>query len=144
MFKVNIYLESSIKGPGKRSGWNAAVIEYIDKQGTAQTREDFSWEAETTYHRSILCALIKVLKRLNTSCSLTIYTDSIYIKNQVETNLERWKANGFLNAKKEPIKNREEWKEVAKLLSGQKFKIEVQKEHAYSVKMRKKAEELFE
>lgn len=143
MFEVNIYLETSLKGPGTRKGWYAAVVEYIGKDKKAVTREDFEWKKETTYHKSVLCALEKSLKRLNASCFLKIYTDSVFVKNSVETNLERWKSNGFTNAKGEPIKNQEEWRELAKLLGGHKVEFRITKRHAYSVWMRNQAQERF-
>ena len=61
MFEVNIYIETSMKGPGTRKGWYAAVLEFI-KNGKSITREDFAFEKETTYHKSVLCALTKSLK----------------------------------------------------------------------------------
>lgn len=141
MFEVNIYLETSLKGPGTRKGWYAAVLEFI-KNGKAITREDFVLEKETTYHKSVLCALAKSLKRLNASCHLNIYTDSIFVKNSVENNLSTWKANGYLNIKAEPIKNQEEWREVGRLLSGHNVKFRITKRHSYSVWMREKAKNL--
>lgn len=141
MFEVNIYLETSLKGPGTRKGWYGAVLEFI-KQGKSITREDFAFEKETTYHKSILCALTKSLKRLNTSCHINIYTDSVFVKNSIENNLERWRENGYQNIKGEPIKNQEEWCEVGRLLSAHKIEFRITKRHAYSVWMREQAKSL--
>ena len=135
MFTVSIYLETSIKGPSVKDGWYAAVIEYVNKNRKAEIREDYVLEKVTTYHKSILCALIKALKRLNASCELKIYTDSIFLKRNVENNIEMWKKNGFLNAKGEPIKNKDEWKEVAKLLAGHKVEFRITNRHLYSMRM---------
>lgn len=140
MFEVNIYLETSLKGPGTRKGWYAAVVEYIDRRRHAQTREEFVQEEETTYHKSTLCALIKALKRLNTSCDLKIYTDSSYLQNNVENNVDKWKKNGFVNVKGEAIKNQEEWKELVQLISGHKIEFRITKRHLYTVWMRNEAE----
>ena len=141
MFEVNIYIETSLKGPGTRKGWYAAVLEFI-KNGKAITREDFVYEEATTYHKSVLCALIKSLKRLNASCHLNIYTDSIFVKNSVENNLDTWKANGYLNIKEKPIKNQEEWREVGRLLSGHDVKFRITNRNPYTVWMREKAKSL--
>lgn len=141
MFEVNIYIETSLKGPGKREGWYAAVLEFI-KNGKAITREDFVREKETTYHKSVLCALIKALERLNSSCNLNIYTDSIFVQNSIEKNLPIWKGNGFVNAKGELVKNYSEWKEVARLISGHNVKFRITNRHLYTVEMRKKAKML--
>lgn len=123
MFEVSIYLETSIKGPGTRKGWYASTLEYLDRNRHAVTREDYVLEEQTTYNKSILCALTKSLKRLNASCFVNIYTGSNYLKNNVENHLPVWKKNGFLNAKGKPVKNQEEWREISQLLSGHKVRF---------------------
>lgn len=143
MFEVNIYLETSLKGPGTREGWYEAVLEYIDRKHHAVTREDYVWEKETTYHKSTLCALAKALKRLNASCFVNIYMDSAFVKNSIETNLDRWKENGFVNVKGEPVKNQEEWREVARLLAGHKLKFRMTKRNPYSGWMQTEAKKRF-
>lgn len=141
MFEVNIYLETSLKGPGTRMGWYAAVLEFL-KDGKAITREDFVMERETTYHKSVLCALIRALERLNASCHLNIYTDSEFVKNSVENHLDRWKKNGYQNAKGEPIKNQAEWREIGRLLGGHNVTFRITRRHLYTVWMREKAKTL--
>ena len=75
MFEVNVFLETSMKGPGTRKGWYAAVVEYQTKRNGIQTREFFSRMEETTYNKSALLGLIEALKILNVECDLKIYTD---------------------------------------------------------------------
>lgn len=135
MFEVNIYIETSLKGPGIRKGWYAAVVEYKTKNHGIQTREDFVMEEETTFHKSALRALIKSLKRLNTSCNLTIHTDSMHLVNSYDHHLHIWEENNFLNAKNQPVKNQEEWKTVSRLLKGHKVLFVYEKNHAYTLWM---------
>lgn len=135
MFEVNIYIETSLKGPGTRKGWYAAVVEYIGKNKKPVTREDFCEEEETTFHRSALRALIKSLKRLNTSCNLTIHTDNIHLVSSFDHHLSTWEENGFINAKNQPIRNQEEWKEVSRLLKGHKVLFVYEKNHKYTQHM---------
>lgn len=142
MKEVNIYLETSMKGPGTRIGWHAAVVEYEKKNGDMETREDFGQE-ETTYHKSVLTALIKALKRLNVECSVTVYTDCQLIKTSFENHLPKWKENGFLNIKGEPIKNQEEWKELAAVAEKHEMDFVITKKHYYSSWMRTEAENRF-
>ena len=143
VFEVNIYLETLLKGPVVKDGWYAAVLEYKSKSGKTTTREDFEWQKDTTYHRQILCAFLKSLKRLNASCIVNIYSDSIYLKNGIEKNLSTWKSNGYINAKGEQIKNIQEWKEIAKLISGHKIKFHVSKRHTYTIQMMEEAKKRF-
>lgn len=139
MFEVNIYIETSLQGPGRRKGWYAAVTECRTKSKKVHIREDFEKEEETTYHRSTLRALIKSLKRLNASCNLTIHTGDMYVITNHDQRLEEWEGNGFLNSRDEPISNREEWKEVSKLLKGHKVLFVWEKNHAYTERIKEKA-----
>lgn len=140
MFEVNIYLETSLKGPGTRKGWYAAVIECTKKDGSIHKREDFVMEEALTYHRSVLLALLKSLKRLNASSDLTIHTDSSYLISNIERNLERWRGNGFRNIKGEPVKNQTEWQQVDKLLKGHKVSFVCEKRNKYTALMLKNVE----
>lgn len=139
MFEVNIYLETSLKGPVTKDGWHAAVLEFVKKDGNTTTREDFERETSTTYHRQCLRALIKALKRLNASCIVHIYSDSVYVENGIMKNLKRWKSNGFLGADGESLKNVQEWKEIASLTSAQKLIFHREKRNAYSAWMQQEA-----
>lgn len=140
MYKVDIYLETSLKGPGTRRGWYAAVIECTKKDNSVYWKGDFAQEESITYHKSVLLALLKSLNRLNASSDLTIHTDSYYLITNIEQgHLERWSKNGFLNIKGEPIKNQNEWKEVARLLKGHKVSFCYEKRNKYSAKMHERS-----
>lgn len=147
MFEVKIYIETSLKGPvrtGEKEGWYAAVVEYKKKDGEIETREDFVREEKTTYHRSVLCALLKSLKRLNKECVLEIRTDSTYLSNNYKNgNLEMWKNNDFRNVKGEKIKNRDLWREISAELDKHEVEIIHEKRHEYSEWMRQQAKERF-
>ena len=143
MFEVNIYLETSLKGPIVRDGWYAAVLEYKSKSGKTTTREDFEWQTQTTYHRQSVCALLKSLKRLNANCIVNVYTDCVYLKNGIENYLSRWKSNGWINEKGNIIKNAQEWKEIATLISSHKITIHREKRHPYTEWMMEEAKKRF-
>ena len=53
MKQVSIYLESDCTAFRKHKRICGYVLEYIKKNGDAETREEFR-EAEGTYHREIL------------------------------------------------------------------------------------------
>lgn len=140
MFKVNIYLETSMKGPGTRKGWYAAVVEYQTKRDEIVTKEFFSEMVETTYNKSALLGALEALKMLNVECILTIYTDSVYMVSPFSNgNLKRWIANGFLNVKGEPIKNQKEWQQLTEQLKRHTFKFIHTKRNPYSSWMMEEA-----
>lgn len=140
MFKVNVYIETSMKGPGIRSGWYASIIEYQMKNGVIHKRFDFGMGESLTYHKSVLLALGMSLKRLNASSYLTIHTDSQHVVGTIRRgSLETWRENDFQSSRGREIKNCEEWKIVDKLLKGHKVEFELTKSNKYSEELREEA-----
>lgn len=141
MFEVNIYLETSMKGPGTRMGWYAAVVEYQTKNHGIQTREFFSEMVETTYNKSALLGALEALKILNVECILKIHTDSVYMVSSFHNgNLARWKKNGFLNVKGDKIKNQSEWQQLSELIEKHQYEFVYAKHHSYTKWMMEEAQ----
>lgn len=144
MFEVDIYIETSIKGPGRRKGWYAYVLEYQTRRNGIQTREDFGVQESTTYLQSGLLAMINALKRLNASCIVNIHTDNIFVKNMVDRKmLKEWKRNGWLNASGDTVANKQEWQRLEQLMSGNKVEFFQEKRNAYSAWMQEEAKRRF-
>lgn len=47
---------------------------------------------------------------------LKIYSDSAYTINGITNWINGWRANGWINSKKEPVKNKELWQELDNLV----------------------------
>lgn len=108
MKSVKIYIGTQLKGPCIRDGAYAGIVEYMTGAGPV-TREITGMEQETTYYRSVLLAIVESLKILKVACSVTIYTDCVFVKNTAERgNPETWR--------------RAEWKK-GKRGSGEKQRI---------------------
>lgn len=145
MFRVNIYIETSIKGPGTRSGWYAAIIEYQMKNGFIHKRFDFGMGDDLTYHKSVLLVLGMSLLRLTSSSYLTIHTDSQYLIGIIERGtLEKWRKNNFKNSRGMDVKNLEEWKLLDKRLKGHKVEFHLTKGNKYSDELREKTVKRYE
>ncbi len=95
-------------------GWGA-VLEY---QGT--TKELFGGTRNTTNNRMEMTALIEALKALKTKdISLEIYSDSAYVVNCFQQGWHRkWRVNGWMNSKKEPVENMDLWQELLLLIDS--------------------------
>lgn len=95
-------------------GWGA-VLEY---QGT--TRELFGGERDTTNNRMELTALIEALKALKSkNLALEIFSDSAYVINCFQQGWHlKWRMNGWMNSKKEPVENQDLWQELISLLDA--------------------------
>ena len=55
-------------------------------------------------------AVVEALKCIETTSSITLYTDSKYIINGISSWIYRWKENNWTSSNKRPIKNIDLWK----------------------------------
>jgi ribonuclease HI len=95
-------------------GWGA-VLEY---QGT--TKELFGGMKNTTNNRMEMTALIEALKALKTKdVQIEIYSDSAYVINCFQQGWHnKWRVNGWINSKKEPVENKDLWQELLALIES--------------------------
>ena len=69
-------------------------------------------EADTTNNRMELFAAIAALEALARPSSITVITDSAYVKNGVTTWVHGWKKNGWKTSAKKPVKNVDLWQRL--------------------------------
>ena len=84
------------------------------KEGDAVVKERAlqGGEAQTTNNRMELLAAINALESLQRSSTITIVTDSNYVKNGITGWIFGWKKNGWKNAAKKPVANAELWQRL--------------------------------
>lgn len=99
-------------------------ISFVDAKGKTHERSSQTL-VKASANQKELYAIIEALKALHTSCNIVIHTDSNYIVSAINTWLDRWQQNRFINAKGQNCKNKELWQEY--LLLAQKHRIEVKK-----------------
>lgn len=115
MKEVTIYTDGACRGNGKEDTIGGLGIVLIYNDNIKEIKEAFT---NTTNNKMELMAVIKALSLLKESCSVKLYSDSAYVVNAVNSNwTESWLKNNWKNSKKEPVKNRELWEELLKLLS---------------------------
>ena len=104
---VTIYTDGSCDTSSGRGGW-AYLLEH---QGRTKTASGF--EAGTTNNRMELTAAVRALEALKEPCSVTLVTDSEYLKKAFTDGwLRRWQANGWRTASRQPVKNQDLWLEL--------------------------------
>jgi ribonuclease HI len=108
---VEIYTDGACKGNPGPGGWGV-LLRY---QGTEKTLH--GGEEHTTNNRMELMAAIKGLQALSRSCEVVLYTDSQYVKKGMSEWLKTWKIKGWVNSKKEPVKNVDLWQQLDQLAS---------------------------
>ena len=108
MSNIEIFTDGACKGNPGDGGWGAIVR--IDGD------EQFLWggEKETTNNRMEMMAAIKALEFLQDSSSLTLTTDSGYVKDGITKWLENWKRNSWKTSARKPVKNKDLWQELDK------------------------------
>jgi len=95
-------------GPG---GWGV-LMRAMDGNKIVRERELHGGEALTTNNRMELMAAISALETLTRAATLTIVTDSAYVKNGVTQWIHGWKRNGWKTADRKPVKNAELWQRL--------------------------------
>ncbi len=101
--RIEIYTDGACKGNPGPGGWGV-LLRY---KGVEKTLH--GGETHTTNNRMELMAAIKGLEALNRPCIIDLYTDSQYVRQGMTEWLSGWKKNGWLNSKKEPVKNADLW-----------------------------------
>ena len=109
-----LYTDGGCHGNPGPGGW-AFVLEYDGKRV-----ERNGAEYETTNNRMELQAVIAGLSYVNEigtrpvgsteeRGSVTVYTDSQYVKNGITSWIHNWLRNGWRTSAKKPVKNRDLW-----------------------------------
>jgi ribonuclease HI len=102
--QVIIYTDGGCHGNPGVGGWAAVLL------NGKHRKEIHGGEPATTNNRMELRAAIESLNLLNKPCSVTIHTDSQYVRNGITKWLFGWKRNQWLTASKQPVKNADLWR----------------------------------
>jgi len=101
--RVEIFTDGACKGNPGPGGWGAVI-----RAGTHE-KEISGGEPLTTNNRMELLAAIRALEALNRPCQVTLYTDSIYLRDGITKWIHGWRRNGWRTADKKPVKNADLW-----------------------------------
>jgi len=102
--RVEIFTDGACRGNPGPGGW-AAIL-----RSGGHEKEIFGGEPATTNNRMEMTAAIKALEALKKGSDVTLYTDSRYVMDGLQSWLPRWKANGWKTADKKPVKNDDLWR----------------------------------
>ena len=110
MEKVTIYTDGACSGNPGPGGW-AAILMYKGIE-----KEISGGEKNTTNNIMELTAAVRGLQLLKYPCEVQLYSDSAYVVNCFNQGwIYNWRKNGWKNASKEPVKNKELWEELYEL-----------------------------
>lgn len=117
--KVIIYTDGAAKGNPGRAGW-AAVFLLSQNSGEPRALVEIGGNAEhATNNQMELTAPIEALKHIKNKFSnvknIEIVSDSKYVILGITEWIVGWMNNGWRNAAKKPVVNRELWEELYEL-----------------------------
>lgn len=108
--RLSIYTDGACSGNPGVGGW-AAVLIYGE-----HIKELSGGEQHTTNQRMELIAAIQALQALKRPCRVRLHSDSAYLVNAFREGwIDRWKVNGWINSKKQPVENQDLWEILLQL-----------------------------
>ena len=111
MVDLVAYTDGACSGNPGPGGWGVLMQAKRGAEGIKQ-RELSGGEALTTNNQMELMAAITALETLEKPSTITIVTDSQYVKNGVTGWIFGWKKNGWKTSAKKPVKNVELWQRL--------------------------------
>ncbi len=106
MDKVEIHTDGACRGNPGPGGWGAIL------RAGKHEKEIYGAEAQTTNNRMELMAAIRALETLKHACTVSLTTDSEYLRKGITEWLPDWKRRGWKTAAKKPLKNVDLWQRL--------------------------------
>lgn len=115
--KITIFCDGACSGNqfGENVGGWGAILSYKGK-----SKELYGGQKNTTNQRMEITACIKALQQLKRKdLPVEIRSDSAYLVNCMRAKwYEQWQRNGWKNARKEPVENKDLWQKLLRLVLG--------------------------
>ncbi|WP_299288497.1 ribonuclease HI [uncultured Tateyamaria sp.] len=111
MAELFAYTDGACSGNPGPGGWGA-LLRAMDGTTVIKERALKGGEALTTNNKMELMAAISALEALDKPSTITVVTDSNYVKNGITSWIHGWKRNGWKNAAKKPVANVELWQRL--------------------------------
>ena len=109
---VEVYTDGACSGNPGIGGWGVVIL--IDDNKPIHLHGGMN---HTTNNQMEMNAIIQALKYFDDPISFTLYTDSKYVKDGIQSWIINWKNKGWKTASKKPVKNKELWIELDSQIS---------------------------
>ncbi len=123
------YTDGACSGNPGPGGWGALLIAR-DGSKVVKERELKGGEKDTTNNRMELLAAINALEALERPSTLTVITDSAYVKGGITGWMFGWRKNGWKTSTKKPVKNVDLWQRLDEAQARHQVTWEWVKGHA--------------
>ena len=111
MPEIIAYTDGACSGNPGPGGWGV-ILQAKDGLVLIKERELFGGEKDTTNNRMELIAAISCLESLDKPTTLTLFTDSNYVKGGITEWMKTWKKNEWKTTGKKSVKNVDLWKRL--------------------------------
>ena len=111
MLELKAFTDGACSGNPGPGGWGV-VLQAISVGEIVKERELSGGAGETTNNQMELMAAISALETLDRASTITVVTDSSYVKDGVSAWIHGWKRNGWKTAAKKTVKNVELWQRL--------------------------------
>ncbi len=105
------YTDGACSGNPGPGGWGA-LLQARDGDTLVKERTLSGGEAHTTNNRMELMAAISALEALDKPSTITVITDSAYVKGGITEWISGWKRRGWKTSTNKPVKNDALWRRL--------------------------------
>ncbi|BEU86553.1 hypothetical protein TAMA11512_00170 [Selenomonas sp. TAMA-11512] len=125
-----VYTDGScLRNPAGPGGWAVCIV---DESAANGFRTVSGGVPSTTNNRMEMTAVIEALRTVSPGDSLTVVTDSQYVKNGITKWIFSWKKRGWKKADGESVLNQDLWMEMDRLMATRRVDFQWVKGHAGS------------
>ena len=122
---ITVYTDGACSGNPGIGGWGVVIINNPNDPILIH-----GGEGNTTNNRMELTAAINAIAYFEERQILEIFTDSKYLKDGIETWINKWKLNQWKTASKKPVKNKDLWLKLDKEITRHQISWNWVKGHA--------------
>ena len=129
---VNIYIDTSIRGPRRDDGACLYIIAYEASNGKVADAGDVLVDKDTTENHLTITGIRAALLRLKFPCHITLYLECSYVAAALQNRwyLE-WRYSGWITARGKPVQDALIWQEIERLLYPHTFDVVLKQPHPY-------------
>ena len=137
MRTVDIYIDTSIKGPRRRDGACLYILAFQSNGKTADRGRQIRHE-KTTENQLTLLGLEAALRHLKEPCHLILHLECTYVASALQNRwFDEWRHNGWMNAKNKVVSDADTWQAIEYLLNAHAFEVVLKQPHTYREWMRR-------
>lgn len=131
MFDIDIYIETTYKGPAKKAGAGMWLIAYQGKE--LHTKHAVLWLENGTGNEAAVRCLRSALSVLTRPCDVRVHTTCGYLFNTLDNGwVERWRSNKWRTSDGEPIRHVEDWCAIDNMLATHLYTAVNEAHHSYT------------